>query len=56
LADLTFKFGLTWPSDKSKVTSSDGFFNSLTEEQAIEFSKALEQYLPKFVMPAEGQA
>ena len=56
LANVIFNLGLSWPSNKSDVLSDNGFFNSLTEEQAIELSKAMEPYLPKFTMPAEGQA
>ena len=56
LGDILFNEGLNWPSIESEVLSTDGFFNSLTEEQAIEVSKALEQFLPKFTMPEEAQA
>ena len=42
LSDLTDQYNLRWEGKPLE------FFNGLTEEQAIEFSKALEQYLPQF--------
>ena len=36
------------PSDSSKMCSQDGFFDSLTEEQATKFYEALKQEIPEW--------
>ena len=45
LADLTDHYNLTWQANPDKVLE---FFNNLTEEQAIQYTKALEPYIPAF--------
>ena len=44
-------FEKTWPSKEADLISAEGFFNSLTEEQAEKLSAHLAEFLPKF----EGQ-
>ena len=44
--------GLFWPADQTELEGSDGFLNTLTEEQATAFSALVEDSLPKFAHQA----
>ena len=51
LGQVIASFGKTWPPSEGELISSEGFFNSLTEEEAEKLSAHLVEFLPKF----EGQ-
>jgi len=46
LLNFHTKHNLSWPFEEDSLLSSDGYFNNLTESQAIELSGILNDYLP----------
>ena len=48
LGAFLFNNGLSFPANEDILLDSNGFFNSLTEEQAEQLSGYLDEYLPQF--------
>ena len=48
LGNFLFKNKLALPASEELLLAPDGFFNKLTEQQAMELSVYLKDFLPKF--------